>query len=159
MSTIVDPPEKSIRSAADGAASEATRNSQLSRLVRRVADGDRSAFAELFDMTAERLIAAMRSRLRDPDVAAEVATETLVEVWWMARHHVDGRGTNAAAAWIVEIAARRAEERARPGRQAPDVPDAGGSASAALMGDVHGRGMGLMLDSLLGRPAATLVAR
>jgi DNA-directed RNA polymerase specialized sigma24 family protein len=159
MSTIVDPSEKSIRSAPDGAVSEATRNSQLSRLVRRVADGDRSAFAELFDMTAERLIAAMRSRLRDPDVAAEVATETLVEVWWMARHHVDDRGTNAAAAWIVEIAARRAEERARPGRQAPDVPGAGGSVSPALVDDVYGRGMRLMLDSLLGRPAATLVAR
>jgi RNA polymerase sigma-70 factor (ECF subfamily) len=152
MSTVVHQLGKRARTTPDCAVDEAARNSHLSRLVTRIADGDRSAFAELFDATSERLIAAMRSRLRDVDQAVEVANETFVEMWWMARHHLNGDGDNAAAAWMVDIAVRRAEDRMHPGRTAHDAPDADPSISPDLVAEIHGQGTNLMLARLLGRP-------
>lgn len=134
-------------SALDCTADEAARNSHLSRLVTRMADGDQSAFAELFAATSHQLIATIRSRLRDIDQAVEVANETYVEMWWMARHHVNGDSDNATAAWMVDIATRRAEDRMRPGRTARDADP---SILPALVAEINGHGTKLMLGWLLG---------
>jgi RNA polymerase sigma-70 factor (ECF subfamily) len=153
MSTVVS---RLLQAAPAGVGeSETAESVQLARLVSRIAAGDRSAFAELFDVTSGRLVAAMRSRLRRPDQAAEVAAETFVEVWWMARHHVDGSG-DAVAAWLVDIAARRAEDRMRRERADQDRPAGLGSAAKALLADVQGPRTSLMLAWLLSRPGAPM---
>jgi DNA-directed RNA polymerase specialized sigma24 family protein len=137
-----------------GSGPESAQEAQLSGLVSRIAGGDRSALAALFDAISGRLVAAMRSRLRDPRQAAEVATETFVEVWWMARHHVDPGPDVGATAWIVDIAARRAEGRMHAGRVARTGPDDTGPAMA---GEVHGQTSRLLLAMLLDRPPAALL--
>jgi DNA-directed RNA polymerase specialized sigma24 family protein len=133
---------------------ESAQDSQLSGLVSRIAGGDRSALAALFDAISGRLVAAMRSRLRDPRQAADVATETFVEVWWMARHHVDPGPDVEAAAWIVDIAARRAEGRMHA---APDVRADPDDAVPTMAGEVHGQTSRLLLAMLLDRPPAALL--
>jgi RNA polymerase sigma-70 factor (ECF subfamily) len=133
-------------SAPDCAVDKAARKVHLSRLVTRMADGDRSAFAELVDATFDRLVAAIRLRLRDIDQAVEVANETFVEMWWMARHHVHGDSDNATAGWMVDIATRRAEDRMRPGRTARDGEP---SISPALVTEINKHGTKLMLGWLL----------
>ena len=73
-------------------------------LLAAVADGDRAALRELHVRHAPWLLARLRRRCADPDVAAEAVQDTFVAVWTSA-----GRwnGTGEPAAWIWGIAIRR----------------------------------------------------
>ena len=73
-------------------------------LLAAVADGDRAALRELHDRHAPWVLARLRRRCADPDVAAEAVQDTFVAVWKAAAKW-DGRGEPAA--WIWGIAIRR----------------------------------------------------
>ena len=50
-------------------------------LMTRSARGHEDAFAELYDLTSNRIYAIVLRVLRSPDHAAEVTQEVYVEVW------------------------------------------------------------------------------
>jgi RNA polymerase sigma-70 factor (ECF subfamily) len=83
----------------------------LDELMSRVADGDRDAFAALYDAVAARAYGLIRRVLRDATLAEEVAQEALVEVWRTAPRFDRARGS--ATSWIFTIAHRRAVDRVR----------------------------------------------
>jgi len=83
----------------------------LDSLMSRVADGDRDAFAALYDAVASRVFGLIRRVLRDATLAEEVAQEALIEVWRTAPRFDRTRGS--ATSWIFTIAHRRAVDRVR----------------------------------------------
>ncbi len=80
-------------------------------LLRRVAHGDESAFATLYDRLASRVYGLVLRVVRDPAQAEEVTQEALVEVWRTAARFDSGRGS--AVGWMLTIAHRRAVDRVR----------------------------------------------
>lgn len=123
-------------------------------LLAAVADGDRSALAELHDRHAPWVLSRLRRRCADPDVAAEAVQDTFVAIWKAAARW-DGRGEPAA--WIWGIAIRRLIGVLRTrGRWTP-VAEAARSAAASeavlavedqvLLGIEHG-GLGAAMAGL-----------
>jgi RNA polymerase sigma-70 factor (ECF subfamily) len=90
----------------------------VDELMSRVADGDRDAFAALYDAVASRVYGLIRRVVRDATLAEEVAQEALVEVWRTAARFDRTRGS--AAGWIFTIAHRRAVDRVRAEQAAAD---------------------------------------
>jgi hypothetical protein len=78
---------------------------RLRWLVRRIADDDRAAFAELVDEYSDQVSAGLRRQVPDPRQAASVFAGTFVEVWWLAGGHVDP--DTDVMAWIDRIVRRR----------------------------------------------------
>jgi hypothetical protein len=87
----------------------ATGPAHLLCLVRRVADRDRVAFADLCDRLFVRVLRAARSGVPDSESSAAVVVATLMEVWWMARFHA-APGTDVHA-WLDDIVSRRVADR------------------------------------------------
>lgn len=77
----------------------------------RLAAGDRDAFSAVYDETAPAVYGTARRILRDPDLAAEVTQEVMVEVWRTASRFDPTRGS--ARAWVTTIGHRRAVDRVR----------------------------------------------
>ena len=73
--------------------------------------GDQGAFAHLYDLLAPAVHGTARAVLRDPDHAAEVTQEVLLEVWRTASRFDATRGS--ARAWVITLAHRRAVDRVR----------------------------------------------
>jgi RNA polymerase sigma-70 factor (ECF subfamily) len=83
----------------------------LTSLIASAADGDRSAFATLYDALAPTVFGVARRVLRDPSQAEEVAQEVFVEIWRLAARFDPARGS--VRTWAVTIAHRRAVDRVR----------------------------------------------
>jgi RNA polymerase sigma-70 factor (ECF subfamily) len=77
----------------------------------RVADGDADAFTTLYDTLSPAVHGTALAVLRDPDHAAEVTQEVMVEIWRTAARWDARRGT--ARAWATTMAHRRAVDRVR----------------------------------------------
>ncbi|WP_235959190.1 sigma-70 family RNA polymerase sigma factor [Actinomadura macrotermitis] len=90
----------------------------MAGLVGRVARGDESAFAELYEHVSGPVYGLVLRVLRDPAQAEEVAQEVLVEVWRTASRFDPGRG--GALAWTMTMAHRRAVDRVRSAQAASD---------------------------------------
>ena len=88
-----------------------TRPAPPSRSWRDVAQGDDSAFAQLYDLLGRGVFGTCLGVLRDPDHAAEVAQEVWVEVWRTAARFDASRGS--ARTWALTLAHRRAIDRVR----------------------------------------------
>ena len=98
---------------------------------------DRSAFIALFEYYAPR-IKTQNTRFRlPPDVAEEIAQETMIAVWTKARLFDPARGS--ASAWIFQIAANRRIDRTRRARLADAAatlnPMEGAAAGVAPLGE------------------------
>ena len=85
-----------------------TEPARLLMLVRRMASNDRDAFTRLYAALLPDVTAIVRPRRDDAADADDVIAATFVEAWQSADAHTK-RGTDVAA-WIDEIALRRAEE-------------------------------------------------
>lgn len=108
---------------------------ELDRLLLRVGQGDREAFARLYSLTRGAVYALALSLLRDAHEAQDVAQDVFVKVWESAPAY---RSQGSPMAWLLTVARNLARSRLRrSGRQitldegawnaipaaAPDVED------------------------------------
>lgn len=94
----------------------------LDALLVEVADGDRDAFSQLYDHTADLVYGIARRVVVDPDLAAEITQEVFLEVWRKAAAFAPGRGS--ARTWIAVMAKRRAIDVVRSTQSARDRDEA-----------------------------------
>jgi RNA polymerase sigma-70 factor, ECF subfamily len=86
-------------------------SSDLDALVRRVARGDRDAFAAVYDLTSTRVYGLVMRVLRDPGYSEETTQEVYLVVWRTASQFDSAKGS--ALAWLMTMAHRRAVDRVR----------------------------------------------
>lgn len=87
-------------------------------LLLRTADGNQSAFGELYDRIVPRVLGAIKRLLIDHAQSEEVAQEVFLEVWQSARRFEPNKG--GAATWIITMAKRRAIDRIRSAQSSHD---------------------------------------
>jgi DNA-directed RNA polymerase specialized sigma24 family protein len=86
----------------------------LETCIGRVAAGDQTAFALMYDQLAPSVYGVARRVLRDPAQAEEVTQEVFTEIWRQATRFDARRGS--VRTWAVTIAHRRAVDRVRSPR-------------------------------------------
>jgi RNA polymerase sigma-70 factor (ECF subfamily) len=87
-------------------------------LLTRVSRGDQTAFGELYDAMAPRVLGLVRRVLRDVAQSEEVTQEIFLEVWQSAARYDQGKG--GASTWIMTMAHRRAVDRVRASQSSKD---------------------------------------
>ncbi|MFD3717153.1 ECF RNA polymerase sigma factor SigK [Streptomyces sp. NPDC058674] len=106
-----DRPDRSDRAdGSDRSGSDEEDRSLDAQLVR-AADGDRDAFARVYDALTVPVTGLVCRVLRDADQAAEVTQDVMVEVWRTAGRFRPELGS--AKAWVLVLAHRRAVDRVR----------------------------------------------
>jgi RNA polymerase sigma-70 factor (ECF subfamily) len=83
----------------------------LSALIARVADGDRSALATLYDATSSLVFSLALRILRDRAAAEDVTIEVFMQVYSHAVGYQPDRGTPTG--WLLTLARSRAIDRRR----------------------------------------------
>lgn len=91
--------------------SQAERSRRLAGVLARVVDGDQEAFAELYDETSPLVHGTALRVLRDPDLAAELTQDVMVEIWRTAARFDPARGS--VLAWVATMGHRRAIDLVR----------------------------------------------
>lgn len=119
--TASDEPDGRSRPGADAGRRD---DAAATMLLRRVAEGDREAFARLYDAVAGRVLGLARRITRNHALAEEVTQEVMVEVWRTAPRF--DREQGSAMGWILMLAHRRSVDRVRrsESRQAREAQDA-----------------------------------
>ena len=84
-------------------------------IVRRIADGDESALATLYDRWSQPVYSLVAHLLRDADGAEDVVEETFWQVWQRASSYDASRGT--VRTWVLTIGRSRALDRMRSRRR------------------------------------------
>ncbi|WP_207454110.1 sigma-70 family RNA polymerase sigma factor [Desertivibrio insolitus] len=87
-------------------------------LLAQVANGDREAFAELYDRLAPRVLGLVVRLLRDHAQSEEVTQEIFLEIWQNATRYDRSKG--GASTWILTMAHRRAVDRVRSAQAGRD---------------------------------------
>ncbi|MEO6866360.1 MAG: sigma-70 family RNA polymerase sigma factor [Gemmatimonadaceae bacterium] len=80
-------------------------------VVRRIAEGDESALATLYDRWSQSVYSLVAHLLKDADGAEDVVEETFWQVWQRASSYDASRGT--VRTWILTIGRSRALDRIR----------------------------------------------
>jgi RNA polymerase sigma-70 factor (ECF subfamily) len=96
---------------ADASRGRETEAAHLVELMALSARGHEEAFAELYDLTSQRVYGIILRVLRSPDHAAEVMQEVYVEVWRQSARYSSTKGS--VIAWMTTMAHRRAVDRVR----------------------------------------------
>jgi len=91
-------------------------------LVERVAQGDRSAFLELYDRHVSRVFALATRMLGDRASAEEVTQDAFLKLWTRARAFSPTRG--ALLTWLLTIARNNALDRIRLEARRPALAEA-----------------------------------
>jgi hypothetical protein len=118
---------------------------RLRWLVRRIADDDRRAFAELFDRCSGLVLSGLRDQVSDRRRVAGVVAGTFVEMWWLAGCHVEPDAD--VMAWIGEIVQRRVADS----RPAPPSPVGSATPDLDVLGAWWTQGVEAELADLLRR--------
>ena len=87
-------------------------------LLARVAEGDQSAFGQLYDLLAPRVLGLARRLLKDFAQSEEVTQEIFLEVWQTAKRYDANKGS--AATWILTMTHRRTVDRIRSSQSTRD---------------------------------------
>jgi RNA polymerase sigma-70 factor (ECF subfamily) len=90
----------------------------LNDLLGRVAEGDRSAFAALYDQTSSRVMGLVVRLLKDHAQSEEVTQEIFLEVWQNSQRYDPTKGS--AVTWILTMSHRRAVDRIRASQSTRD---------------------------------------
>jgi RNA polymerase sigma-70 factor (ECF subfamily) len=112
------------------------RQQEDDRLLRRVAQGDRDAFAALYDRFSRPLYATALRVVNDAAEAQDIVHDTFVTLWEKAATFETGRGT--AFAWAMTLVRNRAIDRVRMRRRRAELLTA--SAPADLGYDENSSG-------------------
>ena len=99
-------------------------------LLRRMADGDDSALAALYDRWVDRVHTVAYWILKDADEAEDVVEETFWQAWRSAARYDGAR--SGGSTWLVMIARSRALDRLRAQRRRADWTAAPSTAGALL---------------------------
>jgi RNA polymerase sigma-70 factor (ECF subfamily) len=91
-----------------------TRDQDWALLIKRVADGDQSALATLYDSTSRLVFGLILRVVSDRSTAEEVLLDVYTQVWRQAKTYDTGRG--APLAWLMTIARTRGIDRLRAGK-------------------------------------------
>ena len=91
-----------------------SRDQDWAALIRRVADGDQSALATLYDSTSRLVFGLILRIVVDRTIAEEVLLDVYTQVWRQAASYDIKRG--APLAWLMTIARTRGIDRLRSGR-------------------------------------------
>ncbi len=97
------------------------RHSALEALIARVAAGDRIAFRELYDASANRMFEAARRILGDAALAEDAVQDAYVRIWRHAAKFDPARGV--ALAWMGRIVRNTALDRLPPERDMARIED------------------------------------
>lgn len=81
------------------------------RLIEQIAQGDRDAFAALYDRYSRPLFAAASQILRDPREAEDIVHDVFVTLWDKAGDFSPDRGT--VFSWVITLTRNRAIDRVR----------------------------------------------
>lgn len=84
-------------------------------LIRRIADGDHTAFDAFYRRHVDRIVAYSVRRCRDPHEVAELCASVFLSVWERAATFDPTRGD--AAPWLIGIASRRFVDLRRADRR------------------------------------------
>lgn len=87
-------------------------------LLVRIADGDRTAFAELYDTLSPRVFGLVLRVLVDRAQSEEVLQEVFLEIWQSAGRFAPNKGQGRT--WVLTIAHRRAVDRVRSSQASTD---------------------------------------
>jgi RNA polymerase sigma-70 factor, ECF subfamily len=90
-------------------------------LVRRVAEGDEAAFAELYGRHSTAVRSYVRRRVADPDRAEELAQEVFLDAWRGARRY--DAAVAPVGAWLRTIATRRSVDWLRRSSVRPPLAE------------------------------------
>ena len=88
-------------------------------LLRRMADGDKSAFAELYDRFSRPLYATALRIVSDPAEAQDITHDAFLALWEKAAVFESERGS--AFAWAVTLVRNRAIDRVRTRRRRAEL--------------------------------------
>jgi len=97
---------------------DGTADDHAGDLLVRIAAGDRSAFAELYDLLSARVFGLILRVLVNRAQSEEVLQEVFLEVWQSAARFAPNRGQGRT--WIFTIAHRRAVDRVRSSQASAD---------------------------------------
>jgi RNA polymerase sigma-70 factor (ECF subfamily) len=87
-------------------------------LLALVARGDQTAFAQLYDQMAPRVLGLVIRLLRDHAQSEEVTQEIFLEIWQTATRYDPAKG--GASTWIMTMTHRRAVDRVRASQSSRD---------------------------------------
>ncbi len=104
--------------------------------MRAVAAGDKASFAYLYDTLSPVAHGIAWQVLRDPETAAAVTRDVMLEIWRDSARFVPERGT--VNAWVASTAHRRAVDRVRSSGVRRSRPDAGAIENHRPPGDAPG---------------------
>ena len=90
----------------------------IGELLQRVAGGDQTAFARLYDLLSPRVFGLILRVLVDRSQSEEVLQEVFLEVWQSAARFAPNRGQGRS--WVLTIAHRRAVDRVRSAQASTD---------------------------------------
>lgn len=96
---------------ADHAETPQASQEELDDCLTHVANGDRGAFAALYDALASQLMGVVMQTLCDRSQSEEIVQEVFVEVWRTAPSF--DRDLGGARSWILRLARMRAVDRLR----------------------------------------------
>lgn len=101
-----------------------SRSAELAELLRLTAEGDRAAFARLYQATSAKLYGVALRILRRSDLADEAVQDAYLRIWRKASDFDPARAS--AIAWMAAIARNRSLDVARLKREIPidEAPDA-----------------------------------
>ena len=102
-------------------------------LLVRVAGGDQSAFADLYDMVSSRVFGLILRVLVDRAQSEEVLQEVFLELWQSAGRFAPNKGQGRS--WVFMIAHRRAVDRVRAAQASADRDVRIGSRDLAVAHD------------------------
>ena len=97
---------------------DGTARDAVADLLLRVADGDQSAFAELYDSLSARVFGLILRVLVNRSQSEEVLQEVFLEIWQSASRFAPNKGQGRT--WVMTIAHRRAVDRVRASQSSAD---------------------------------------
>lgn len=104
----------------------------LIALLARTAQGDRSAFKQVYDAASAQLFGVALSLLRRRDQAEDLLQDAFLAIWQKASQYTPDRGSPLA--WMAMIVRHRAIDRLRMAKRRPqetDIETSGAHACAA----------------------------